>query len=607
MTPREISEMLNRQALEVSRLLLPGGKLKSGEWEVGNTEGDAGKSMKISVQGNKSGVWSDFATGESGDLLDLWCAVRKVGLAEALKQAKSFLGVAEKDSVFEGVPKKKFTRPQKPKCAVVGGVVEQYLIDERKLSAETIKKFKIAAQGENVIFPFLRDGELIMCKYRNIRDKSKIGVTSKDQEPCLFGWQALDENTRTVAIVEGEFDAMALCEYSIQALSVPFGGGEGAKQRWIDYEFENLQRFDVIYLAMDNDREGRVAVKEIVKRLGAHRCRVVTLPEKDANECLKQGVPGEMVHQCFAHAVTLDPEELKQASSFEDDVLAEFYPEDYPETPSFVGPWPKTHTDLQFRMSELIIVNGINGHGKSQLVGHLILEALRQSNRCCVASLELKPGKLLGRLTAQACGLPEGRPDRSYISAVMNWYTDKLWTFNLVGTAKQKRLLEVFEYAVMRYQIKVFVIDSLLKCGLGEDDYNGQKLFIEALCDFKNKYDVCILLVTHSRKSESEMKIGGKMDVRGSSAIADLADSILIAHRNKRKEKKLAKPDPDTDLTDLEEQPDAYLICDKQRNGKWEGTVGLWFCKNSNQFLSGPNQRPFQYVNYSRQDTRKTA
>lgn len=32
-------------------------------------------------------------------------------------------------------------------------------------------------------------------------------------------------------------------------------------------------------------------------------------------------------------------------------------------------------------------------------------------------------------------------------------------------------------------------------------------------------------------------------------------------------------------------EPDTLIICDKQRNGDWEGKIGLWFAPGPLQFL----------------------
>lgn len=36
---------------------------------------------------------------------------------------------------------------------------------------------------------------------------------------------------------------MTFTQLGYDALSVPFGGGKGAKQQWIEYEYHNLDRF----------------------------------------------------------------------------------------------------------------------------------------------------------------------------------------------------------------------------------------------------------------------------------------------------------------------------------------------------------------------------
>ena len=49
----------------------------------------------------------------------------------------------------------------------------------------------------------------------------------------------------------------------------------------------------------------------------------------------------------------------------------------------------------------------------------------------------------------------------------------------------------------------------------------------------------------------------------------------------------------------VQKQIDCLWVCDKQRNGGWEGKIGLWFDPKSLQYLSFHNQKPFRYVDYS--------
>ena len=600
MNASELSKELSRMADAVVKHLLPNGKRNGKEWQVGSLAGEQGKSLSVALSGTKAGVWSDFATGQSGDLLDLWMEVRSLDLHEVMKEAKQFAGIRDIEPRFSQ-PERTYSAPKipartgKPKSEVL-----KYLTEVRKLTLETIELFKIAESGNHILFPYLKNGERVMVKQdsciRNANGKrtEPPRPTSADQKPILFGWQAIPKNSRYVILTEGEIDAMSWRQAGQPALSVPFGGGSGAKHQWLEHEFEDLEIFDEILLAFDNDPTGQEATRDLVQRLGAHRCRVIEgLPTKDANEALQKGIlDSARADTLVKMAKPLDPEELGSAYHHTQDVIDMFYP--VGEEPGYFSPWIKADKLFKFRPAELSILNGVNGHGKSELAGHIILGAMEQGEKICIASMELQPKRLLHRLMRQACAVTGSMPSKDMIWKGMEWTREKLWLFELTGTAKASRILEVFEYAHRRYGIKTFVVDSLMKCGIAEDDYNGQKAFIEALCDFKNKYSIHIFLITHSRKGDSETKPTGKMDIKGTGAISDLADNVFVIWRNKIKEEKIKEQDADVEV--LKDLPDAILYCCKQRNGDWEGKLSLWFCPYTKQYLGSRHDKPKCYV-----------
>lgn len=601
MQAKEISKRLSSHAEDVVRHLLPAGKLKSNEWKVGNTAGDSGDSMTVTLHGEKAGLWHDFATGEGGDLLDLWSAQRRISLSDAFKEAKQWLGVS--DPAFTPERASNFAKPanQVAAKAKLNDAVSSYLIHERKLTVETLEVFRVCSEGEWIIFPYWRNDELIQLKRLHLQrvDGKKNIRVERNCEPSLFGWDTLPPNTREVTITEGEIDAMTLYQYGFPALSVPFGGGAGKKHQWLEHEYDRLQVFDRIYLCFDQDDVGRRAVNDLLDRLGRHRCMIVELPHKDANECLQKGVSKEAIQQCFRRSISCDPIELKSAASFCQDVINEFDSTER-EVRGWGTPWSKMQGKLLFRPAELSVWTGTNGHGKSQVIGQVALAAMRQGARVCIASLELRPAKLLWRLTRQASAMESPSPE--YIKAIHEWYQDKLWIFDVVGTAKTKRLLDVFLYALQRYGIDVFIIDSLMKCGIAEDDYNAQKLFVEELCDFKHQHNCHIHLIAHPRKSIDEFKAPGKMDIKGSGAITDLADSCFSVWRNKTKEMKLQKAQYSSTNADqsVVDKYDCLITCSKQRNGDWESYITLWFDKSSYQFVSSSSAKPLRYVDFSR-------
>lgn len=90
---KDVSRQLAQRAEDVARYLLPNGKKIGAEWRAGSTGGESGESLGVHLSGEKSGVWSDFATGDRGDLLDLWAAVRNLTLSAAISDACEYLVV----------------------------------------------------------------------------------------------------------------------------------------------------------------------------------------------------------------------------------------------------------------------------------------------------------------------------------------------------------------------------------------------------------------------------------------------------------------------------------------------------------------------------------
>lgn len=579
MRANELAEIMSRSAEHVANYLLPNGKRKGREWEVGSLSGEPGKSLKVCIEGEKAGVWCDFASGDTGDLLGLWIKVKGLTLPQAMRDAADFVGVR---LPVDDLPEKPLPKLEPEKT----GGDSEYL-GLRGITPETQKAYEVSQAGSEVIFPSLVDGELVWCKFRNTEDKSKMRV-QKGGAPVLFGWQAIPNDSRSVIITEGEIDALSWYELGYPALSVP-NGAQGFN--WIENEYQRLDAFDDIYIAFDADKAGRGGALELASRLGQERCLIVDTGNfKDANEVLLEGRTGK---EFIDRAKPLDPHELKNAQDFYQNVIDL---RGGKVEPGYDSPFVRLSGRLRYRYSELSVINGVNGHGKSQLIGQTILSAMAQGERVCIYSGEMPPGRLLDRMTKQAHG--QSQSTTNEIHQIFKWFGERMWLFDLVGTAKTDRLLKVFEYAHRRYGVRVFVIDSLLKCGIGEDDYNGQKLFMERIADFKNQYPVHVHLVTHSRKGESEIKPTGKMDVRGSSSITDLADTVLTIWRNKGKEEEInAMKMNNLDIPDeVKSKFDGMLFCRKQRNGEWEGQIGLYWHPPSNQFLEKDRPYPYEFL-----------
>lgn len=596
---RDVSGMLARDAENVARFLLgSNGKREGHELRYGDTGGSSGKSLGVHLVGDKAGIWADFASGESGDLLDLWVMARNVELGEAIRQAKEYLGV--RDVPLQG--RKAEAKPiERPKgIRGLGDGELHWLTSERKLSPEAVTAYKLVSKGPGVVaFPYLLPtGELVGMKYRATGEDKYWAEAGGSK--ALFGWQAVPSSSRVVVLCEGELKALAWWDYGYPALSVPFGGGDKGKQDWIEVEYDRLSRFDVIYLALDEDTAGRAATDAIVERLGAERCAIVKHPlpaepkAKCINACLKHGVSRAAVYEAVKSAKPRDPEELHAVCDYADDVASLF--EDRGPEAGIRTPWAKVGDQLVFRPGELSVIAGINGHGKSQAVGFMAADAMRQGFRVCVASLEFRVRVWLQRLSRQVSASAAPSPD--FVRHIVNWLGDgRLWAFDAQGTADWKRMIEVFRYARRRYGIDLFVIDNLTGLGIGEEDYQGQKAVALALSNFCRDENCHVWLVHHIRKGNTENDQPDKMDIKGSGAITDLASTVLTVWRNKPKEDRVKAATLENPLPeDVMKQPDVRIRCSKQRNyagsANGEPNIALWWNGDAYHYLAHSDHVP---------------
>lgn len=251
-------------------------------------------------------------------------------------------------------------------------------------------------------------------------------------------------------------------------------------------------------------------------------------------------------------------------------------------------PWEKTHDKVGLRPGEVSIWAGVNGHGKSLVLGQVMLWIPRNI-KCLIASLEMKPAATLERMCRQSKG--GSIPDAQYVEEFTE-KTDNMFIYDQTDTVEPNRILGMCYYAAEKLEINHIVLDSLMKCGISPEDYPRQKDFVDRLCWCAKTTDIHIHLVHHIRKSGSESERPDKFDIKGAGEITDLVDNVFIVHRNKRKERNAEIDNSDPKIA---KQPDQTLRIAKQRHGEWEGTFGLWFHRPSTQFINSPSSLPMTW------------
>lgn len=288
---------------------------------------------------------------------------------------------------------------------------------------------------------------------------------------------------------------------------------------------------------------------------------------------------------------TEEAAKVRPASDFIAAMIEDIGKPDRAEPQSYM-PWEKTHKLIAFRGGELTMWAGINGHGKSQVTGMVASSLVAQSERVCIASFEMKPRKTLHRMIRQFMGLNDTEHSPEEAEVLRDVYeqfaglcNQFLWVYDQQGTVSPERVIAVTRYCFQVLKVKHMFIDSLMKCTKDEDDYNQQKHILDELTALARDYNAHVHLVHHLRKTGKETDMPDKSDVKGSGAIVDQVDNLVLVWRNKPKEEQLT-----AGKTVSPDEPDTLLLVKKQRNGTgWEGPIRLWFDRESLQYTGQPN------------------
>ena len=291
---------------------------------------------------------------------------------------------------------------------------------------------------------------------------------------------------------------------------------------------------------------------------------------------------------------------LKPASFFTSQVVDKFYPK--PGTPPGDTFRLGKLRHMRFEPGMLSIFTGISGHGKSLLLGQLVLDVISKGGKVVIASFEMAAWRTLQRMVRQCIGAE--CPDKWLIEQCLEWIGKRVLIYDRMGTADKEELFATFHRAAKEQAYTHFIVDSLMKCGIGEEDWTEQKAFVDRMQNFAQADNVHVHLVAHARKGVNEDAAPGKMDVKGSGGITDLADNVFSVWRNKRKESALnafhntgALPSKVDSIDDLITWPDALLECVKHREqgGDAEKQYWLYFDPASLQYMERQGQKPHYY------------
>ena len=199
---------------------------------------------------------------------------------------------------------------------------------------------------------------------------------------------------------------------------------------------------------------------------------------------------------------------------------------------------------MGFMAGQVTIVSGGSGSGKTSILNHFILNAVKRGNRVGVWSGELEEGQFMSWLYQTIAGngyieeikTRDGvvyQADPRYYDAMDKWLGDKFLLYNNDYGQRWTQLFADIKDCVEVKGANLIFIDNLMAINL--DSYDGEKNDRQTslMNDVKNlakRTGIHVVLVCHPRK-EPGMKLFRKDSISGTADLTNMCDNLLLLHR----------------------------------------------------------------------------
>lgn len=456
-------------------------------------------------------------------------------------------------------PKKEFKSFKKPEQPIIPKDPALRYLQSRGIGREVAEKYQITVHKDNdkvLVIPFFDEkGNLPFVKYRNTVYKAGDDGSKEwcqaGGKPILFGMMQCNHQNRTMILNEGQIDSLSCAQAGIEnAVSVPTGARGFT---WVPYCWDwVVEHFDTIVVFGDYEKKHISLLDEVKKRF--HKLRIKHVREddykdcKDANEIL-QKYGAAYLRTCVENAIDLPLTQVIDLADVDD---VNIYDLDKLET-GISQLDDALNGGLPF--GGVTIVTGKSGKGKSSFASQILANALEQKYKCFAYSGELPNHlfrswlyyQLAGKAHIQTYTTKKGREgykiSDSNKALIKEWHKGNIFIYDSSNMDDENNsLLDLVEESIVRYGVKVILIDNLmtgldLEYSKESDKYERQSKFVKALARIGMRYDSLILLVAHKRKNSGN-ETDTMDEVSGSSDITNLGLVTLSYDMGSQKELK---------------------------------------------------------------------
>jgi twinkle protein len=447
----------------------------------------------------------------------------------------------------KGASEKEYVRPDHKPTKELNSKVVQWF-ETRGISQKTLTDLRVGegpeympqtGKTENTIwFNYLMGDQLINVKYRDGRKNFKL---YKGAEKVFYNINSI-VGYDTCIITEGEMDVLALHEAGIKnAISVPNGATlTNNNLDYLDNCIDYFEDKEKVILAVDQDDAGQMLQQELIRRLGAEVCFLVTFEDcKDANEyLLKYG------KEKLAERITkARPVPLENVTTFKDieDEVTDFVKNGF--KPGYQIGLPNFDDIFSTYTGQFITVTGIPSSGKSDFVDQMVVGYNANYGwKTAFASPENAPTYLHAhKLMRKTWG---DMPTRADIGGTkwkeVSEHVNDNYFFIDMDKYSLESVLRKGAELVKRKGIKCLVIDPFNKIrdiDCKTEDVNRYTMeYLTKIEMFCKKYDVLTFIVAHPTKmykdSNGKIEEPTMYNIKGGGEWYDASYHGILVHRD---------------------------------------------------------------------------
>lgn len=420
-------------------------------------------------------------------------------------------------------------------------------LPNRAIAGDVCNRYLVRVANDHVYFPYFdADGTLVGFKYRGV-DNKQFYFDGSLKKATLFGQKMFPQGGTYVTIVEGEYDALA-AHQMLGPKSTVVSVTAGAQSAYNDCKanYEWLDSFGTIILALDADEEGQKASKKIAE-LFVGKVKIVKLDEalKDANGYLlagkAKGSP-DCFYERWWNAEPYTPDGIVASSSLWDKLTKAKKPTKY--NYPFEGLNKIVHG---IREAELVTVTAGSGLGKSQFLKEILFNIFEQDPLVKIGCLFLEESTERSGLGLMSLYLnkPLHLPNVTYTDEEFKEAFDivlgnnNFYFYDHFGSTAIDNLISRIKFLIKACDCRVIVLDHVSIVVSAQASGDERKAIDEIMTKLRQlvqETGVCMFVVSHLSRPKGQGHEEGAVtslsQLRGSHSIAQLSDIVIGLERD---------------------------------------------------------------------------